>query len=142
MQQSRIRIVIVDDHQMVRETWRFLLEKEARIEVIAECASGSEAIETALGLLPDIMLMDINMFPINGFEATRKIVKTCPTVKIIGFSVNNQLGYAHNMLQLGAKGFVTKNITMEEMLEAILEVYNGKTYLCKELRDKKKPEPL
>jgi len=142
MQQSRIRIVIVDDHQMVRETWRFLLEKEARIEVIAECASGSEAIETALGLLPDIMLMDINMFPINGFEATRKIVKTCPTVKIIGFSVNNQLGYAHNMFQLGAKGFVTKNITMEEMLEAILEVYNGKTYLCKELRDKKKPEPL
>ena len=142
MQQSRIRIVIVDDHQMVRETWRFLLEKEARIEVIAECASGSEAIETALGLLPDIMLMDINMFPINGFEATRKIVKTCPTVKIIGFSVNNQLGYARNMLQLGAKGFVTKNITMEEMLEAILEVYNGKTYLCKELRDKKKPEPL
>jgi DNA-binding NarL/FixJ family response regulator len=142
MQQSRIRIVIVDDHQMVRETWRFLLEKEARIEVIAECASGSEAIETALGLLPDIMLMDINMFPINGFEATRKIVKTCPTVKIIGFSVNNQLGYAHNMFQLGAKGFVTKNITMEEMLEAILEVCNGKTYLCKELRDKKKPEPL
>ena len=142
MQQSRIRIVIVDDHQMVRETWRFLLEKEARIEVIAECASGSEAIETALGLLPDIMLMDINMFPINGFEATRKIVKTCPTVKIIGFSVNTQLGYARNMLQLGAKGFVTKNITMEEMLEAILEVYNGKTYLCKELRDKKRPEPL
>jgi len=127
---------------MVRETWRFLLEKEARIEVIAECASGSEAIETALGLLPDIMLMDINMFPINGFEATRNIVKICPTVKIIGFSVNNQLGYARNMLQLGAKGFVTKNITMEEMLEAILEVYNGKTYLCKELRDKKKPEPL
>ena len=136
MQQARIRIVIVDDHQMVRETWRLLLEKDVRIHVIAECASGSEAIEVALQLLPDVMLMDINMFPVNGFEATRKIVKTSPTVKIIGVSVNDQLGYARNMLQLGAKGFVTKSITQEEMLEAIVEVHNGKTYLCKELRDK------
>ena len=142
MPQAKIRLVIVDDHQMVRETWRLILEQDARINVIAECSSGSEAIGIALELLPDVMLMDINMFPVNGFEATRKIVKICPTVKIIGVSVNDQLGYARNMFQLGAKGFVTKNTTQEEMIEAILEVHNGKTYLCKELRDKKDSDTL
>ena len=142
MNLAKIRLVIVDDHQMVRETWKLILEQDKRIQVIAECSSGAEAIDKACDLLPDVMLMDINMFPVNGFEATRKIIKLCPEVKIIGVSVNDQMGYARNMFQLGAKGFVTKNITMEEMLEAILEVYNGKTYLCKELRDKKRPEPL
>lgn len=137
MDQTKIRLVIVDDHQMVRETWRLILEQDKRIEVIAECSSGSEAIDVAALLLPDVMLMDINMFPVNGFEATRKIVKTCPEVRIIGVSVNDQLGYARNMFQLGAKGFVTKNTSQEEMIEAIFEVYKGKTYLCKELREKK-----
>ena len=86
------------------------------------------------------MLMDINMFPVNGFEATRKIVRAAPEVRIIGVSVNDQLGYARNMLQLGAKGFVTKNVSQDEMLEAILEVHNGKTFLSKDLREKMKPD--
>jgi DNA-binding NarL/FixJ family response regulator len=83
------------------------------------------------------MLMDINMFPVNGFEATRKIVKSCPEIKIIGVSVNEQLGYARNMFQLGAKGFVTKNTSQAEMIQAILEVHKGKTFLCSELKEKK-----
>jgi DNA-binding NarL/FixJ family response regulator len=136
MDLAKIRLVIVDDHQMVRETWRLLLEQDKRIEVIAECSSGSEAIDVAFSLLPDVMMMDINMFPVNGFEATRKIVKACPDVRIIGVSVNDQLGYARNMFHLGAKGFVTKNTSQQEMIEAIIEVCKGKTYLCKELRDK------
>jgi DNA-binding NarL/FixJ family response regulator len=80
--------------------------------------------------------MDINMSPVNVFEATRKIVKSCPEVKIIGVSVNDQPGYARNMLQLGAKGFVTKNTSQGEMIEAILEVHKGRIFICKELRDK------
>jgi two-component system invasion response regulator UvrY len=136
MDQPKIRLVIVDDHQMVRETWRLILEQDDRIHVIGECSSGAEAIEIASELLPDVMLMDINMFPVNGFEATRKIIKAQPAIKIIGVSVNDQLGYARNMFQLGAKGFVTKNTSREEMIEAICEVYKGKTYLCRELREK------
>ena len=140
MELAKIRLVIVDDHDMVRQTWRLILEQHDRISVIGECASGSEAIEVALTLKPDVMLMDINMFPVNGFEATRKIVRAAPEVHIIGVSVNDQLGYARNMLQLGAKGFVTKNVSQDEMLEAILEVHNGKTFLSKDLREKMKPD--
>lgn len=133
---QKIRLVIVDDHQMVRETWKLILEQDSRISVIGECASGAEAIETAYAVKPDIMLMDINMSPVNGFEATRKIVRHCPDVKIIGVSVNDQPGYARNMIQLGARGFVTKNSPQEEMIEAIIEVHKGKTFICKEIRDK------
>ena len=136
MEHPKIRLVLVDDHEMVRNTWKLILQQDIRIDIIAECSSGAEAIEIAAELLPDIMLMDINMSPVNGFEATRKIVKSCPEVKIIGVSVNDQPGYARNMLQLGARGFVTKNTTHEEMAEAIFEVFRGRTFICKELRDK------
>jgi two-component system, NarL family, invasion response regulator UvrY len=140
MEYAKIRLVLVDDHQMVRETWKLILQQDQRIDVIAECSSGAEAIEKAVALVPDIMLMDINMSPVNGFEATRKIVKSCPHIKIIGVSVNDQPGYARNMLQLGAKGFVTKNTSQEEMVEAIIEVFNGRTFICKELRNKMNSE--
>lgn len=138
--QQPIRVVIVDDHQMIRETWKMILQLDDRINVIAECASGEEAIDCATDLKPDIMLMDINMSPINGFEATRKIVKDNPEIKIIGVSVNNQPGYARNMLQLGAKGYVTKNSSHQEMIEAIVQVQNGSVYICNEVKDKMGPE--
>jgi len=132
----RIRLVIVDDHEMMRETWKMILQRHPHIEVIAECASGQEAIECAESQQPDIMLMDINMSPVNGFEATRKIARAHPEIKIIGLSINNQPTYARNMIQLGAKGYVTKNSSAEEMLEAISSVYQGKVYICREIQQK------
>jgi len=134
--QETIRVIIVDDHQMVRETWKLLLHGSERIEVIQECASGAEAIACAAELHPDVILMDVNMTPVNGFEATRKILKTNPHIKIIGVSVNNQPSYAKNMMQLGAKGYVTKNSSREEMIKAIHEVFTGKTYVCVEVMRK------
>jgi len=139
MLHPKIRLVLVDDHEMVRETWKIILEQDPRIDIIAECGSGAEAIDIAHELSPDVMLMDINMFPVNGFEATRKILRSCPDIKIIGVSVNDQPGYARNMIQLGARGFVTKNTSQEEMIEAIIEVFNGRSYICRELRDKMSP---
>lgn len=136
MQSDKIRIVIVDDHKMIRETWRFLLSRDERLEVIGECESGAEAIQAANDYQPDIMLMDINMTPVNGFEATRAITGKHPGIHIIGVSVNDQPGYARNMLQLGAKGYVTKNSSLQEMVHAILEVSNGGTYICKEVMEK------
>ena len=108
MNSEKISIVIVDDHQIMRETWRLILEQETRFFIVAECSSGAEAIKAASDLHFDIMLMDINMRPVNGFETTRKILKKHPSLKIIGMSVNNQPSYARNMLKLGARGFVTK----------------------------------
>lgn len=135
---KKIRIIIVDDHQMLRETWKMILQQNEIFEIIFDCASGAEAIEAATKYKPDIILMDINMSPVNGFEATRKIFKSDPSIKIIGVSVNNQPTYARNMMQLGAKGFVTKNSTKEEMIQAIMEVYNGGNYICKEIKEKMK----
>lgn len=136
MQNQSIRVIIVDDHDLVRQTWKLLLHNHNSINVIKECSSGAEAIDEAATSHPHVILMDINMSPVNGFEATRKILKTVPDVKIIGVSVNNQPSYARNMMQLGAKGYVTKNSSRDEMIKAIHEVMNGKTYICQEVRQK------
>lgn len=132
-------MVIVDDHRMMRETWKMILQRDPRIEVIAECASGEEAIQCADAQVPDVMLMDINMAPVNGFEATRKIAKAHPEIKIIGLSINNQPTYARNLMQLGAKGYVTKNSPAEEMIEAIRTVCDGGTYICKDVQSQMSP---
>jgi two-component system, NarL family, invasion response regulator UvrY len=136
MEQDKIRIIIVDDHKIVRETWKLVLEQDERFVVIAECANGAEAITIVGKIESDIVLMDINMHPINGFEATKKILKQTPSVRIIGISVNNQPSYARNMLQLGAKGFVTKDSTKEEMIKAIITVHNGGKFICEVIKRK------
>jgi DNA-binding NarL/FixJ family response regulator len=136
MNPELIRIIIADDHQLIRETWKLLLEQDKRFTVIAQCSNGTEAIDAAEQHRPHIILMDINMHPVNGFEATRKIVAQTPGVKIIGISVNNQPSYARNMLQLGAKGYVTKNSSKEEMTNAILTVHNGGQFICEEVKSK------
>ncbi len=134
MDSQNIRIVIADDHQLVRQTWKLILEQDKRFYIVAECSNGAEAIKAAIKLVPDIILMDINMHPVNGFEATKKILKQAPSVKIIGISVNNQPSYARNMLQLGAKGYVTKDSPKEEMTNAIITVYNGGTFICEDIK--------
>ncbi|GAA4752242.1 response regulator [Flavisolibacter ginsenosidimutans] len=131
-----VRLVIVDDHAMVRQTWRMVLQRDVRIDVIAECSSGDEAIECAVKVGPDVMLMDINMSPVNGFDATREISQICPAVKIIGTSINNQPAYVRALMQLGAKGYVTKNSPSTEMIEAIIIVSEGGTYICKDVENK------
>lgn len=136
MKSDQIRIVIADDHPLVRQTWKQLLELDDRLTVIAVCSNGSEAIDAARAHVPDVILMDVNMHPVNGFEATRKIVSKHPGVKIIGMSVNNQPSYARNMLQLGARGYVTKNSTKEEMIAAITIVFKGGRFICEEVKQK------
>ena len=132
---KKIRIVLVDDHETVRESWKFFLEKDERFVVIAQCKNGREAVEQAQSLMPDIMLMDINMSVMNGFEATQKIIEQTPSVKIIGLSVNNHAGYAAKLLELGARGFVTKGSPISELTKAILKVHAGEEYVCDEINN-------
>jgi DNA-binding NarL/FixJ family response regulator len=141
MNSEKIGIVIVDDHQVMRETWRLILEQETRFHIVAECTSGAEAISAANDLRFDVMLMDINMQPMNGFEATRKILNKHPSTRIIGMSVNNQTTYARNMLKLGARGFITKNSSQHEMIYAITSVYHGNIFICEEVRKKMDESP-
>lgn len=101
--------------------------------VIAQCANGLEGIEAARTLCPDVMLMDINMQPVNGIEATRCIRQFDTDIKIIGVSVQAERTYVNEMLRNGANGYVTKNSSSTEMITAIEEVLAGKTYLCEEI---------
>jgi two-component system invasion response regulator UvrY len=131
---TQIRIILVDDHRLILESWKLLLENDPRFCIVAECETGAEAIEEAKELQPDIILMDINMSPMNGFEATQKIIAANPSIKIIGVSINNQPGYATKILGLGAKGFVTKGSPFDELTNAIVEVHKGGQYICEEIR--------
>lgn len=131
---SKITILIADDHKLIRETWSFILSKDPRFEVIADCGNAELAVEVAKMQRPDIVLMDINMTPISGFEATEMIRQISPNSKVIGVSLHSQPAYAKKMLQLGAMGYVTKNSSREEMMKAIVEVHSGKKYICEEIK--------
>ena len=92
-----ITILIADDNKYIRETIRFLLSRFKNLKLVGEAESGEEAIQLAKQLRPEILLIDINMSPINGFEATRKILKQDPLIKIIGLSVHKQPSYAKSL---------------------------------------------
>lgn len=132
---EKINVLIADDHKLIRETWSYILNSDSRFQVIAECGDSQQAVEVTKQKRPDIVLMDINILPISGFEATEKIRKVSPTTKVIGVSMHSQPAYAKKMLQIGARGYVTKNSSKEEMIRAILEVNEGGKYICEEIKN-------
>ena len=132
---KKVSIMIVDDHTLIRETWSFLLGKNENFDVVAECGDGERAIELARDKRPDVVLLDINMAPMSGFDVLKMIRKFSPSSKIIGVSMHSQPAYAKKMLRLGAKGYVTKNSPRQEMLEAIAEVSNNRIYICQEVKN-------
>ncbi len=132
---NRITILLVDDHKLIRDSWYFILNNDPRFHVIGESSGGNEAIEFAKHKKPQIVLMDVNMTPINGFDATMQIRKISPGSKVIGISMYCMPAYAKRMLQMGAMGYVTKNSSKDEMIEAIVEVNNGNKYICDEVKD-------
>lgn len=132
---SKISIMIIDDHTLIRETWSFLLNKNSNFDVVAEVGNGHDAIEQVKDLRPNIILLDINMAPINGFDILKSIRKLSPGSKVIGISMHSQPSYTKKMLRLGAKGYVTKNSPRQEMLDAIVQVHNGNTYICQEVKN-------
>jgi DNA-binding NarL/FixJ family response regulator len=132
---SKINILIADDHKLIRETWSYILNSDARFQVVGECGDAQEAVELARTKRPHVVLMDINMTPFSGLEATQRIRKISPGSKVIGVSMHSQPAYAKKMLQMGARGYVTKNSSKEEMIKAILEVNHGNKYICDEIKN-------
>lgn len=131
---KKISILIVDDHKLIRESWSFILSADPHFEVIGEKSTGEDAISFVLENNPDIILMDVNMKPMSGFEATKQIIESSPNSKIIGVSIHNMPAYAKKMLQMGALGYVTKNSSKDEMVKAIFEVYKGNKFICEEIK--------
>lgn len=131
---EKITILLVDDHRLIRDSWSHVLNTEPILQVIGAASTGEEAIEIAKTKRPRIILMDINMSPLNGFDTTKIIRKQSPGSRIIGVSMHAIPVYAKKMFQAGAIGYVTKNSSREELITAILEVDAGKKYICDEVK--------
>src|SRR5450755_520488 len=130
-----ISILIADDHKLIRETWTIILNRDPRFKVIGTSSNSEDAVTMSENLHPDVVLMDINMLPFSGIEATRQIKEIYPETRVIGVTMHSQPAYAKKMLQIGASGYVTKNSSKEEMVTAILEVSKGNKFVCEEIKD-------
>jgi DNA-binding NarL/FixJ family response regulator len=126
----KIRIILADDHKIVRDGLRSLIEKEDDMEVVAEANDGRTAVRLAVKLSPDLVLMDIAMPGLNGVEATRQIIASAQQCKVIALSMHADMRYVMEMLKAGASGYLLKDSAFEELAGAIRTVLNNKTYLC------------
>jgi two-component system response regulator NreC len=124
-----MRLLLVDDHAIVRAGLRMLLESQADMQIVGECDSGQEAIRRALELKPDVILMDIALPDIPGYEATRAIKKALPNVTILALTMHESDEYFFEMLNAGASGYVPKKAAPTELVNAIRVVHAGGVYL-------------
>ena len=124
-----MRILLVDDHKMMRDGLRALLEKHPGMEVAGEASSGFEALEMARKLTPDLIVMDVTMPDLNGIEATRKIMAELPRTKVVALSMNTDRRYITAMLEAGAVGYLIKNAASDELIQAVNTISRNHTYL-------------
>jgi DNA-binding NarL/FixJ family response regulator len=124
---KRIPVLLADDHTIVREGFRHLLELETDFEVVGEAADGRQAVALAVQFRPDVVLMDIAMPRLNGLEATRRVLKALPSAKVIMLSSHNDDARVENATNSGAAGFLFKQTSALELCQAIREVHQGKT---------------
>jgi DNA-binding NarL/FixJ family response regulator len=128
-----IRVMVVDDHAIVRQGFKAILDNEADMEVIAEAANGLEAIRLARELIPDVIVMDLNMPEMDGIEATRQILKENPAIKIIILSMVLDQACVSLALKSGAAGYTLKDCTSDELVTAIHSAMAGFPHLCREV---------
>jgi two-component system response regulator NreC len=130
-----IKVLVADDHQIMREGLRAMLEKEHDIVVLGEAEDGRMIERLARDLAPDVIIMDVAMPDLNGIEATRQIVAELPGVKIIALSMHDDRRFVLNMLKAGAAGYMLKDSAFTDLAKAIRMVMSGKTYLSHEVTD-------
>ncbi len=130
-----IRILLADDHRIFRQGLRRLLEGEDGLEVIGEAEDGRSAVDLSTRTSPHVVIMDVSMPDLNGIEATRLIVHANPRVKVVGLSMHQNEEFIGGMLRAGASGYLRKDCSIEELLEAIRKVNHGHTYLGSSIKD-------
>lgn len=133
MAEDTIRVLLVDDHSILRQGIRSLLEREADVEVVGEAGDGEEAVAMAASLKPDVVLMDIGMPRMNGIEATRKIRADHPEIKVLILSMHDDEEYVAPLMQAGASGYVLKRSAASELKTALRAVQQGHTILHPEV---------
>lgn len=132
----KIKVLIADDHQIVRDGLRSLLEREPDMEVIATAEDGRTTVKTVEALKPDVVIMDVTMPELNGIEATRQLTREAPGVKVIALSMHTDRRFVINMLKAGASGYLIKDCAFKELTKAIqVVVRKGKIFLSPEISD-------
>jgi DNA-binding NarL/FixJ family response regulator len=130
---AQIRVVVADDHEVVREGTRRMLEREVDIDVVGEAADGQEAVRLVDALRPDIVVIDVRMPAMSGIEATREIKAAHPEVRVLVFTAHNDDRYVFPLLDAGANGYVLKTTGQRDLIKAIRDVYRGQTALHPEI---------
>ncbi len=130
---TKIKVTLVDDHQLVRDGIRALLSGLDDIEVITEASDAKSILEKLKLIKPDVMIVDISLSEMSGIELTKIITTEYPTIKVIVLSMYTNQEFIFNAIKAGAKGYLPKNITREELLDAIREVYKGNEYFSKDV---------
>jgi len=125
-----ISVLLTDDHELVRTGIRRLLEDSKQVSIIGEADCGEKSIQLAQEHQPDVILMDVNMPGIGGVEACRRILQRNPKQKIIVLTVHNEQTFPKRLLEIGARGYLTKECGVDEMLEAIRQVHAGNSYIA------------
>ena len=126
---GKIRILIADDHAVVREGTRRILEQEPDMEVVGEAGDGEEAVNLATSLKPDVVIMDISMPKMDGIEATRLIKAACPSITVLALSAYDDDQFVFSLLEAGAAGYLLKSVRSRELVDAIRAVYSGESVL-------------
>lgn len=124
-----IKVLIVDDHAVVRAGMKMLMENDNSIDIVGECENGLEGLERCRELKPDVVIMDVTMPEMNGVEATRLIKKEMPNIAVLTLTIHEGTDYFFQMLQAGASGYVPKRAAPEDLLQAIHVVAGGNVYL-------------
>ncbi|WP_154222172.1 response regulator [Marinicella rhabdoformis] len=124
-----IKVILVDDHDIVRTGLKLVAEKMSGVKIIGECSDGMEALNLVKELKPDVVLMDVNMPKVNGLEATRRITQIDPYVRIIILTIHAENPYPKKLLDAGAMGYLTKGCAAEELEDAIKKVSMGQRYV-------------
>lgn len=130
---KRIRILLADDHRMVRQGFKLILESQDDMEVVGEAGSGREAVEQAIALQPDVVVMDVTMPELNGIEATRRVLAAVPFAHVLALSVHRDGVYVREIIRAGAEGYILKESADTELLAAVRAVYEGNSYLSPEV---------
>jgi len=128
-----VRVLLADDHQLVREVLRVFLEKDKTIQIVGETGDGIEVVRLARATHADIVCMDINMPGMNGIETTRRLIAACPDIKVIALSALTDQRDVMDMIDAGASAYVTKAAASGELLQAIRTVRNGQKYFCSDV---------
>ena len=123
-----IRVLLADDHGIVRDALRYLLEAQGDIQIVATAADGQEAVDLATQLCPDVAVMDISMPRMDGIEATRRICGLCPHTHVVMLTIYNSAEHIQHALQAGASGYVLKEAAGQELVAAVRALYNGGHY--------------